>query len=96
MPKMMIEVDIPNGRSVAEAQGAVIRAFDPDWVAEWWHIEDVASHAECMGESLTDQECRDVLNLMMHKHDCNIGINWEVIAYWIDYVVEEREEEVCE
>ena len=91
--KTMIEVDIPQGRSVTEAQMAVQRAFSPDWFAEWWHIDDVAGHAESMGETLTEEECRDVLRLMMHKHDCNIGINWEVIAYWIDYVVDEREEE---
>ena len=90
--KMMIEVDIPNGRSVTEAQMAVQRAFSPDWIAEWWHIDDVASQAESMGETLTEDECRDVLARVMRKHDCNIGINWDVIDYWIDQIVSEREE----
>lgn len=94
--KAMIEIDIPSGRSIAEAESAVKRVFDPNWVSEWWHTDDVDCHARNMGETLTEEECRDVLNLMMHKHDCNIGINWEVIAYWIDYVVEQREEESCE
>jgi hypothetical protein len=93
--KMMIEVDIPNNRSVAEAELAVKRAFDPDWVSEWWHIDDVASQAESQGETLTEEECRDVLAMVMRKHDCNIGINWDVIDYWIDEIVKEREE-VCE
>jgi hypothetical protein len=93
--KMMIEVDIPNNRSVAEAELAVKRAFDPNWVSEWWHIDDVAGQAESQGETLTEEECRDVLAMVMRKHDCNIGINWDVIDYWIDQIVSEREE-VCE
>ena len=94
--KAIIEIDVPNGRSIAEAEGAVKRAFDPNWVAEWWHTDDVASQAEGMGETLTEEECRDVLAMMMRKHDCNIGINWDVIEYWIDEIVNEREEsETC-
>jgi hypothetical protein len=91
MPKVMIEVDIPNGRSVTEAQMAVKRAFDPDWMAEWWHIDDVIEQAENNGEQLTEQEARDVLGMVNRKHDCNIGINWDVIDYWIDEIVKERE-----
>lgn len=90
--KMLIEVEIPEGRSVAEAQGAVKRAFDPDWMAEWWHIDDVIEQAETHGEQLTEQEARDVLAMVNRKHDCNIGINWDVIDYWIDEIVSEREE----
>ena len=89
--KMMIEIDVPEGRSVAEAEMAVKRAFDPDWVSEWWHIDDVAMQAESMGEMLTEDECRDVLARVMRRHDCNIGINWDVIECWIEQVIEERE-----
>jgi hypothetical protein len=89
--KKMIEVDIPEGRSVTEAELAVKQAFDPDWVASWWHIDDVAGQAEEMGETLTEEECRDVLARVMRKHDCNIGINWDVIDYCIEQVIEERE-----
>lgn len=88
---MMIEIDVPEGRSVSEAEIAVKMAFNPDWVAEWWHIDDVAMQAEDHGENLTEEECRDVLAMVIRKHDCNIGINWEVIDYWIDEIVKERE-----
>jgi len=93
--KIMIEVDIPNDRSIAEAELAVKRAFDPDWVSEWWHIDDVAGQANDQGKNLTEDECRDVLAMVMRKHDCNIGINWDVIDYWIDEIVKERKA-VCE
>jgi hypothetical protein len=95
MTKFMIAVDIPNGRSVAEAEMAVKRAFDPDWVSEWWHIDDVAMQAESQGKTLTEEECREVLAMVMHRHDCNIGINWEVIDYWIYVVVGDRPSVEC-
>jgi hypothetical protein len=91
MAKFMIEVDIPNGRSVAEAEAAVKREFNPDWMSEWWHIDDVAMQAESSGESLTEDECRDVLARIKHKHDCNTGINWDFIDYWIEDVIKDRE-----
>ena len=56
MAKFMIEVDIPNGRSVAEAEMAVKRAFDPDWVSEWWHIDDVASQAALLQQLAYSRE----------------------------------------
>jgi hypothetical protein len=40
---------------------------------------------------LTNDEARKVLQLLKKCHDCNIGINWDVIDYWIDEIVKERE-----
>jgi hypothetical protein len=91
MPKVMIEVDIPNGRSVSEAEAAVKRAFDDQWLASWWHMDDVVIHAdEMMDIQLTEDEAYQVLNLMERRHDANIGINWDVIGHWVDYVVSQR------
>ena len=88
--KTMIEVDIPQGRSIAEAVGAVKQFFDPDWMASWWHISDVHTIANESGEDeadeITDEQAREVLRLMNKNHDSNIGINWETIDVWIDIV----------
>ena len=92
---MMIEVDIPQGRSVAEAEMAVKMTFNPDWVAEWWHIDDIIQQddgAEDESHSdLTEDEAREVLRLMTKEHDCEVGINWDVIDAWIDHVKAQRE-----
>jgi len=93
--KVTIEVDIPSHGSKAEAEMAVKRHFDPNSVAEWWHIDDVQGQAENMGEVLTDEECRDVLAMVMRRHDCNIGINWEVIDYWIGEILNDRPPVEC-
>ena len=99
--KMMIEVDIPAGRSVAEAVGAVKRAFDPDWIASWWHISDIHTQANIVegsdsdeSEEITDEEAREVLRLMNKYHDSEVGINWDVIENWIDHVKAQRKETV--
>ena len=96
MPKMMIEVDIPNNRSVAEAEMAVKMAFNPDWVAEWWHIDDIIEQDNGAEDEpysdLTEDEAREVLRLMIKEHDCEVGINWDVIDAWIDHVKGLRKE----
>jgi len=96
MPKVMIEVDLPVGISKAEAEGAVKRAFDPDWVADWWHIDDIIEQDNGAEDEpysdLTEDEAREVLRLMIKEHDCEIGINWDVIDSWINHVKGLRKE----
>lgn len=58
----------------------------PDEIKISWHIDDVKSIAE----DLTDQECREVLNLAKHNHDATIGINWDVLEVWADEVRSQR------
>jgi hypothetical protein len=93
MPKMMIEVEIPNGRSVAEAQGAVKRAFDPDWMAEWWCVDDVIEqHDTTFCGEITTEEARLVLQMMKKRHDCSHGHTWDSMDHWIDHVKAQRKE----
>ena len=97
--KVMIEVDLPKGITKAEAEGAVKRAFDPDWIASWWHISDVHQHANILegisndeAEEITDDEAREVLRLMDKNHDSELGFNWDVIESWVDHVKGLRKE----
>jgi hypothetical protein len=55
-----------------------------------WCIEDVLEMNISKRHKLTKQEARDVLSLAKHKHDANIGINWDVLAYHVSTVVDER------
>ena len=97
MPKVTIEVDIPAGRSVSEAEAAVKRHFDPDWMASWWHISDIHDCADGWDgdpdeHELTDEEARNVLRLLDKYHDCENGICWDVIYNWIEEVKSHRKE----
>ena len=87
--KAMIEVDIPAGKTIADAQEAVKRAFDADWMARWWHIDDIIEeHDRVFCGEITQDDAREVLRLMNKYHDCGVGINWDVIDSWIDHIKE--------
>ena len=49
-----------------------------------WCIEDVKS----LDDNLTDEQAREVLRLAEKYHDCNIGISWDVLSYYISEVLE--------
>ena len=40
MPKVMIEIDLPEGQAIPDARD-IVRLTDPDWLASWWSIDDV-------------------------------------------------------
>ena len=88
--KVMIEVDIPEGKTEEMAQYAVKRAFSPDWMCEWWHIDDVIEQAENHDEELTEEEARKVLRFMDKFHDCNYGHTWDSMDSAIDIVLSQR------
>ena len=86
--KVVVEFDLPEGQAIPDPRD-IVRLTSPDWHAEWWHIEDVQSE----NPDLDDDEAREVLNIMAHKADCNIGINWDSINVWADWVRDLREAE---
>jgi len=91
MPKVMIEVEIPDGADADEAIYAVRRHFSPDWMCEWWHIDDAIEQAEtCHDEQLTKEEAQKVLSLMDEYHDCNYGHTWDSMDSAIDIVLQQR------
>jgi len=88
--KVVIEVDIPDGWSIPQPED-VKRLVDPDWMSSWWHTDDVIEQAE-PDNQLTIEEAREVLKLADKYHDCEVGLNWDVIDAWIDHVVAQRKE----
>ena len=90
MPKCIVEFDLPEGQLPPDPRD-IVRLTDPNWHADWWHIEDVQSVAS----DLDDDEARRVLEIMARKSDANIGINWDSIEVWADWVRDEREEETA-
>ena len=85
--KVVIEIDLPEGQAIPDPRD-IVRLTSPDWHCDWWHIEDVQSVAK----HLSDDEAREVLNIMAQKADCNIGINWDSINVWADWVRDLRPE----
>jgi hypothetical protein len=50
-----------------------------------WHLDDVLS----VRPNLTQLQASQVLEHLKHKHDANIGINWEVIEIVSDFLFSE-------
>ena len=74
------------GRKVADkilaAQG---------FVAFLWGVDDFRSVKG--GQNLTNEECFEILDIIERNHDANIGVNWDVIGYYVsDYVTNEEYE----
>ena len=88
--RVMIEIDLPDGQSIPRAED-IKKLTDPNWLAEWWHIDDVKGVDGA--DDLSEDECREVLRLVGKEHKADIGINWEEIEYWVNYIIEEREYE---
>ena len=86
--RVVIELNIPDGQAIPHTED-ILRLTSPDWKADWWHIEDIQGE----NPDLDDDEAREVLNIMARKSDCNIGINWDSINVWADWVRDLRPEE---
>jgi len=82
-----ITIEIPDDADEQAVIRAAERASSPDWIAAWWHIDDVKSLRDD-DEQPSDEQCREVLRLMDKYHDADIGISWETLRYWLDEVAE--------
>jgi len=93
MTKLTIEIELPEGQAIPSADD-IARLTNPDWIASWWHIDDVKE--QYLGDEeyskLTDEEAREVLRLADKYHDCENGLNWEVFDSWAEHVKAQRKE----
>ena len=53
-----------------------------------WDYDDITSTGR--GNELTEKEVFEVLLRLKYNHNCNIGINWEVIHEMIEFVINNR------
>jgi len=60
-------------------------------IRDEWCEDDITDQCEQIGEELTLDETRKVLEIIVKSHDAEIGINWGSINSAIDEVVGARE-----
>lgn len=66
-------------------------------IRDEWHEEDFQDRAlERLNRSLTSQELRDAMDLVVRAHDAEVGINWDVIDGAFDALSLDCEEETQE
>ena len=74
---------------------AIPKSIDEDgYIHIKWHIDDVKATAEQMGiaSRMTDEDAREILEIVKHRHDASVGINWDVIEVHIDNYMFLKEE----
>jgi len=83
-----LEIQIPDDADEQSVILAAERAVSPDWIASYWHIDDVKSIVNDIDEQPSDDTCREVLLLTQRYHDAEQGINWDILRHWLDKVSE--------
>ena len=48
-----------------------------DWISVWWHVDDIKDWTE----EFNHKYSHEILHNVKRNHDCNVGINWEVIEW---------------
>lgn len=48
-----------------------------------WGTVDILSRAEDLKKTITQKQAQDILEEIEHRHDCNYGITWNLIDYYI-------------
>lgn len=61
-----------------------------DEIAIIWCVDDVLE--EC--KWLNREQAREVLHYLDNKHDATIGINWDTISHWAEWLYPEGEADV--
>lgn len=51
-----------------------------------WNVEDVLS----LDDTLTTDQCIEVLDMAERNHDANHGISWDTLSCYIDQVKEDK------
>ena len=82
--KVLIEINLPDGQKIPDAED-ILRLTSPDWLCEYWHIDDVK---ECLDYDINDDDAREILELVENSRDCNEGINWHFIQCCADRITE--------
>lgn len=71
-----------------------LETYNPNDVIAYdlWVVEDVIYAAKDRSEPIevTQEQAEEVIRLMNHRKDCNVGLNWDVMNYHLDVIIEEN------
>lgn len=75
--------------NMKDGSQAEIRFLEPTKKGIYWSVEDFKLRAETLAEDedwrekFDESKFLNSLETMIRKHDCNIGITWETIDYYL-------------
>jgi hypothetical protein len=54
-------------------------------IALIWTADDIIDHAKDIGVRLSKKKANEILDTISRRHDCNEGVNWDVIDVHINF-----------
>jgi hypothetical protein len=86
--KITFTAEVENEYQAERLKQRFAMLTSPDWIAIWWHIDDVIGQSKLWNEeeeaTVTEEEAREILRLADKYHDCTEGLNWDVLDGWIE------------
>lgn len=71
-----------------ETENLIQELCDRGFIRVLWNKEDIVVTAkERFDITLTDEQVNEVVESIENSFDANVGVNWDVIADNIDYVI---------
>lgn len=49
-----------------------------------WSVEDFTWRAKDIGYEITEEKAQEALERMIEKHDCELGITWDTVDFFIE------------
>jgi len=69
--------------TVAEARKR-LKGIEGHVAVAIWQREDVLRRAKDNDIEITTEQADEIIDQIDRRHDCTVGINWDVLDYYID------------
>lgn len=61
---------------------------DKGYILHLWHKDDVIHKAKELNIELNQWQINQIASLIEEKTNCSVGVNWDAIEAWIDYILQ--------
>jgi len=82
--KVIIEIDLPSGHILPDLK-MIERLASPDWMAVWWHVDDVK---RCIDYPIGKLQAREILECAYRDYNHTNGLNLETLKIIADEVAD--------
>lgn len=91
MSKALIDAGLISEDKDEEIQKVIQKVWEHR-IAIVWNSQDIIEYAEQMDMKIDEEAADEILEDILHHHDCNYGVTWDTISYHIKdkYVYESK------
>jgi hypothetical protein len=82
--KVVIEIDLPDGQAIP-TESDIKRLTSPDWLASWWHIDDVKGLNKKLTKQVVNTQTGQYLHRFQWLEDEVVGelpTTWNWLTDW--------------